>query len=78
MASKLIYLSHTQPNIAYAVSLISQFMHDPGEPHMQAFFHILHYFKSALEKGLLFSKYSHPHIDAFTNTDWAESLDNRG
>jgi len=28
---KLMYLSHTRPDIAYAVSVVSQFMHDPRE-----------------------------------------------
>jgi len=31
---KLIYLAHTRPDIAYAVSVVSQFMHDPRERHI--------------------------------------------
>lgn len=29
MVGKLIYPLHTRPNIAYVVSLVSQFMHSP-------------------------------------------------
>lgn len=29
----LIYWTMTRPDIAYAVRLVSQFMHDPREPH---------------------------------------------
>ena len=36
LVGKLIYLSHTRPDIAYAVSVVSQFMHDPKERHLQA------------------------------------------
>jgi len=36
LVGKLIYLSHTKPNIAYAVSVVGQFMHDPRERHLQA------------------------------------------
>lgn len=34
LAGKLIYLAHTRPDIAYAVSVVSRFMHAPGEEHM--------------------------------------------
>ena len=36
LVGRLIYLSHTRPDIAYAVSVVSQFMHSPSEDHMNA------------------------------------------
>lgn len=33
LMGRLIYLSHTRPTIAYAVSLVSRFMHHPSEDH---------------------------------------------
>nr|XP_016505430.1 PREDICTED: uncharacterized mitochondrial protein AtMg00810-like [Nicotiana tabacum] len=77
LVGRLIYLSHNRPNIAYSVSLVSQFMHDPRDPHMQAAFHILCYMKSAPGKGQLFSKHDHLQTEAFTDADWAGSLDDR-
>lgn len=47
LVGKLIYLSHTRPDIAYAVSVVSRFMHSPSESHMKAVFRILRYLKSA-------------------------------
>ncbi|XP_043705548.1 uncharacterized mitochondrial protein AtMg00810-like [Telopea speciosissima] len=41
LVGKLIYLSHTRPDIAVAVSLVSQFMHDPYSSHMEAVIRIL-------------------------------------
>ena len=41
LMGKLIYLSHTQPYIAFFVSLVSQFMHSPYEKHLEAVYRIL-------------------------------------
>ena len=52
LVGQLIYLSHTRPDIAFAVSLVSQFMHNPKEDHLQAIFRILRYLKGSPRKGL--------------------------
>ena len=78
LVGKLIYLSHTRPDIAFAVSLVSQFMHSPNEDHLQAVFRILRYLKGSPGKGLLFTKQDQPlTIEAFTDADWASSVDDR-
>ena len=71
LVGRLIYLSHTRPDIAYAVSVVSQFMHAPSEEHMEAVYRILRYLKSALEKGLLFSKNGVSNIEGYTDSDCA-------
>ena len=38
LMGKLIYLSHTRPNIAFVVSLVSQFMHSPYKKHLEALY----------------------------------------
>lgn len=48
LVGKLIYLSHTQPNITFVVSLVSQFMHSPHEEHLEAVYMIIRYLKSTL------------------------------
>ena len=56
LVGRLIYLSYTRLDISYVVSVVSQFMHAPSEEHMDAVYRILRYLKSALRKGLLFTK----------------------
>lgn len=46
LLSRLIYLSHTHPDIAFVVNMVSQFMHKPCEEHLEAAYCILRYLKS--------------------------------
>ncbi|RVW32997.1 Retrovirus-related Pol polyprotein from transposon RE2 [Vitis vinifera] len=41
LVGRLMYLTHTRPDLAYALSVVSQYMHNPGEQHMNAVMHIL-------------------------------------
>lgn len=38
LVGKLIYLSHTRPNIAFTISLVSQFMHSPHDIHLEVMY----------------------------------------
>ncbi|BBH06015.1 ABC-2 type transporter family protein, partial [Prunus dulcis] len=53
IVGKLIYLGRIRPNMVYAVSVVSQFMHAPSEAYMDAENRILRYLKSALGRGLM-------------------------
>lgn len=77
LVGRLIYLSHTRPDIAYAVSVVSRFMHNPGKQHMEAVVRILRYLKSAPGKGLLFSKHGHVDVLGYTDSDWGGKGDRR-
>ncbi|KAL6220548.1 hypothetical protein ACLB2K_008304 [Fragaria x ananassa] len=41
LVGRLIYLAHTRPDVAYTVSVVSQFMHNPSVDHMNAVVRIL-------------------------------------
>ena len=71
LVGRLIYLAHTSPDIAFAVSLVSQFMHHPYEEHLEAAYQILRYLKSFPGKGLFFKKSDIRTVEAFTDADWA-------
>lgn len=51
LVGKLIYLSDIQPVIAFAVSLVSQFMHSPYIEHLEAGYQMLRYLKSVPRTG---------------------------
>jgi hypothetical protein len=78
LVGRLIYLTHTRPDVAYAVSVISQFMHNPSESHMDAVVRILRYLKSAPGRGVMFSKHNNIlEVSGFTDADWAGNITDR-
>jgi hypothetical protein len=52
LVGRLIYLCHTRPDISYAVSVVSKYMHDPRTRHMEVVYQILRYLKGTPGKGL--------------------------
>ncbi|XP_073130887.1 secreted RxLR effector protein 161-like [Henckelia pumila] len=78
LVGRLMYLAHTRPDLAYSLSVVSQFMQNPGEQHMNAVMRILRYLKSAPGKGILFSKNTGDQsINVYTDADWAGAIDDR-
>ena len=69
LAWKLIYLSHTRLKYAYSISVVSQFMHSPLEPQMEAIKKMLQYLKDTLRKGMLFSQNGHMDAEAYTDAN---------
>jgi hypothetical protein len=77
LVGKLIYLSHTRPDIAYAVSVVSQFMYCPSEDHINVVLRILRYLKSSPGKGLMFSRNGHLNVKEYTDADGARNISDR-
>ena len=76
LVGRLMYLAHTRPDLTYALSIFSQFMHNPGEQHMNAVMCILRYLKSSPRKGILFTKnVDCQSVDAYSDVDWAGAID---
>nr|KYP52900.1 Retrovirus-related Pol polyprotein from transposon TNT 1-94 [Cajanus cajan] len=77
LVGRLIYLSHTRPDVAFAVSLVSQFMHQPKEVHLQAALRIVQYLKGTPGRGILFKRNRNVNLEAYTDADYAGSIVDR-
>lgn len=71
LVGRLIYRSHTRPDIGFAVSMISQYMNKPTKEHMKALTRFLRYLKMTPGKGLLFKKNDNKELKVYTDADWA-------
>ena len=74
LVGNLIYLSHTRPNTTYTINLVSQFMHNPKEVHLQVVYRFLHYWKATLRKGILFKNSIELSLEAYIDANYARSV----
>lgn len=56
LVGRLIYISHTRPDIAFGVSLVSQYMHALRQGHLNVVYRILRYLYQTSGKSLFFTK----------------------
>ena len=60
----------SQPDAAFAVSILSQFVQNPGPAHWEAFKCTIIYLKSSKDLWLTFGRQSKPTAEGFCNVDW--------
>lgn len=77
IVGKLLYLTHTRPDITYAVHKLSQFMAVPRSDHLNAAYWVLRYLKNDPTQGLFYPSQSDLHLSAFSDADWATCPDSR-
>jgi len=66
-------MSHIRPDITYFVGIVSQFMHDPREEHLQVINNILHYLKATLRKGIMFWNSCGVTLEVYSDADYISS-----
>jgi hypothetical protein len=67
----------TQPDIAYAVGMVSRFMHNPGRSHWNAVKHIFRYLVGTQDYSIKFRPNEPSGPVGFTDSNYAGSLDTR-
>ncbi|KAL4192828.1 hypothetical protein AMTRI_Chr06g196210 [Amborella trichopoda] len=71
LVGRLIYLTITRPNINFAFHILSQYMHQPREPHLSVAHRFLRYLKGTTNQGFILSSKNSFQISAYCDSDWA-------
>ncbi|MFS7974794.1 putative RNA-directed DNA polymerase [Helianthus anomalus] len=77
LVGSLIYLTHTRPDLAYSVSLISRFMQNPSKLHLGAAKRIVKYVAGTTGYGIWYERGVPINLIGYTDSDWASSVDDR-
>eukprot|EP00253_Pinus_taeda_P029516 PITA_29516 len=77
LVGSLIYLTTTRPDLAYSVSVMSQFMSRPLDSHWNAAKCVLRYLSGTCNYGLLYIDISDVTLAGYSDSDWAGNLDDR-
>lgn len=75
LVGSLIYLTTTRPDLAYAVSMLSQFMSKPLESHWNAAKNVLRYLQGTVDYGIIYTDSSDVRLTGFVDSDWAGNVD---
>ena len=60
----------SQPDVAFAMSILSQFMQNPGPTHWEVLKHIIVYLRSTKDLWLTFSGQPKPTAEGFCDVNW--------
>jgi hypothetical protein len=77
MVGSLNYLTTTRHDIAYSMSVLSQFMEKPHEIHWNAAKEILKYLKGTLDYGIKYTDASDIELTGYSDSDWDGNLDDQ-
>ncbi|XP_019431996.1 PREDICTED: uncharacterized protein LOC109339079, partial [Lupinus angustifolius] len=77
LMGKLLYLTHTRPDISYAVGCLSQYLASPTDQHHKAVTHVLIYLKNSPGQGIFFPSNNTTDIQGYSDSDWETCIDTR-
>lgn len=69
LGSLMYIMNCTRPDLAYSVSRLSRYSHNPGKDHWDALVRVLQYLKHTIAYGLHYSNYP-PVLEGFCDANW--------
>lgn len=77
LVGKLLYLTITRPDLAFAAQALSQYAQHPRTSHLKALLRVMRYIKLIPGQGLSFPKTPSLNLHAFCDSDWAACTSTR-
>ena len=71
LIDSLIYLTITRPDLSYSVGLLSQFMQNPRNLHLDCAKRILRYVSTTMDYDIVYKSNATIRLEGYIDTDWA-------
>ena len=71
LIDNLIYLTITRPDLSYSVGLLSQFMQNPRNLHLDCAKRILWYVSATMDYSIMYRSNTTIRLEGYTDVDWA-------
>jgi hypothetical protein len=75
LVGNLLYLTATKPDIMFAASLLSRFMHSPSHFHFAAAKRVFRYIQGTTSYGIRYCRKSIVKLIGFCDSDWGGCVD---
>lgn len=72
-----MYITATRPDLMFVVCLLSRYMANPTDLHMQAAKRVLRYLKGTVDMGVFYKRGGVEGLLAYTDSDYAGDVDDR-
>nr|XP_016461238.1 PREDICTED: uncharacterized mitochondrial protein AtMg00810-like [Nicotiana tabacum] len=77
LVGRLLYLTMTRPDLAFAVQVLSQFMHCPKDPHLEYALRVVKYTMAEPGLGVLMPAESISKLTAYCDLDWGACVETK-
>ena len=78
LIGSLLYLTHSRPDICYAMNAVSRYMQQPHDLHWKASKRILQYIQGTRTYDIHYAADSELELVGYTDSDWAgDSIDRK-
>ncbi|KAJ8899766.1 hypothetical protein K2173_019466 [Erythroxylum novogranatense] len=77
LIGSLMYITTTRPDLMFVVCLLSRYIMDPRDEHMQVAKRVLRYIKGTLGFGVFYKRGMTEELIVYTDSDYAGDIDNR-
>jgi len=75
LIGRLIYVTHSRPDVSFAVGVLSRFMHNPSRHHLGAAKRVLRYLAGTINFGIWYRKVENFSLKGYSDSDWGGSAE---